>query len=162
MSSKPENTWIAGLHKHLDTAVYHEKMANPWRGGTPDVWYSGDAADIWIEYKYVAKLPPRANLVPALSELQLEWLTKRHAQGRPVSVVVGVGLGRAAQGIIFSAPSSWRKGFSPSECAAALLPRAEIARLIISYCSKGLVSCSTSSCQLLERQALSTERPTTP
>lgn len=55
-------------------------MHNPYRGGTPDVWYSGKGGDLWIEYKWgKGKLSP----------LQFEWLTKRHEEGRNVAVCKG-------------------------------------------------------------------------
>jgi hypothetical protein len=56
VSSKPETTFIQSIHRHLPKEVYREKMANPYRGGTPDVWYSGYKSDLWVEYKFIPKL----------------------------------------------------------------------------------------------------------
>lgn len=93
----PENTFINSVHKHVAARVYREKMCNPYRGGTPDVWYSGDRGDIWIEYKYIRKedLPknPETLVVPALSPLQKKWLHDRYQEGRKVFVVVGTQAG---------------------------------------------------------------------
>jgi hypothetical protein len=87
---KPENTFISGVHKYLPNDVpYHEKMANPYRGGTPDVYYSGSKKDLWIEYKYIEKLPVKVPIKVDLSALQVIWLSGRHAEGRNVAVVVG-------------------------------------------------------------------------
>lgn len=89
MSSKPENTFIAAVHRKLDKSVYREKMANPYRGGTPDVWYSGAKRDLWIEYKFIPKLAVRVPNKIDLSELQRQWIENRTCEGRNIAVVVG-------------------------------------------------------------------------
>lgn len=100
MSSKPETTFIHSIHRHLPKEVYREKMANPYRGGTPDVWYSGMKRDLWVEYKFIPKLAVRVPNKTGLSELQLIWLRDRQAEGRNVAVIVGHPEG----GMIFHAP----------------------------------------------------------
>lgn len=89
MSSKPETTFIQSIHRHLPKEVYREKMANPYRGGTPDVWYSGNKRDLWVEYKFIPKLAVRVPNKIELSELQRLWLEARQAEGRNVAVIVG-------------------------------------------------------------------------
>jgi 16S rRNA U1498 N3-methylase RsmE len=42
-----------------------------------------------VEYKYVKKLPVRANVKIDLSAQQQDWLKGRHAEGRAVAVIVG-------------------------------------------------------------------------
>lgn len=69
-------------------------MNNPYRSGTADYWYSGNKADLWIEYKWLKKIPTKIiNLSsgdkPLLSALQQKWLTARDNEGRNVAVVVG-------------------------------------------------------------------------
>lgn len=144
MSSKPENQYIAGLHKHLPPLkeLYREKMANPWRGGTADWWYSGAAADLWIEFKFVEELPVRAPLVPALSPLQLEWCTRRRAEGRSVIVVVGT---RGGYGVVFDDPATWAKGggLTPPEASMKRYKNAQLAQLISRHCLEGASLCST-------------------
>lgn len=80
-------------------------MHNPYRGGTPDVWYSGPGGDLWIEYKW--QTWPKSNLiVPELSPLQNDWLTRRRNEGRRVGVIVGT-----PKGAVFSAtPREWKAG----------------------------------------------------
>ena len=47
MSTKPENTFIGSVHKKFGgKKPYIEKMYNPLRSGTPDVYYSGDVGDL--------------------------------------------------------------------------------------------------------------------
>ena len=80
-------------------------MHNPYRGGTPDVWYSGLGGDLWVEYKWSTnKL-----LVPDLSPLQSDWLTRRRNEGRIVAVVVGSPLGAA-----IVPPTKWKTGVKPT------------------------------------------------
>jgi len=102
--AKPENSWRLGCYKYLPPSVYHEKMHNPYRGGTPDDWFSGSARDLWAEVKFVV-VPKRDStmIVPNLSPLQLDWLTNRRAQGRNCWVIVGCKEG----GAILRNPSNW-------------------------------------------------------
>ena len=80
-------------------------MHNAYRGGTPDVWYSGSRGDLWVEYKWIARIPKRGTIVPKLSPLQLDWLTKRKAQGRNVLVIVGSPKGALSLSLV----KSWTK-----------------------------------------------------
>lgn len=107
MTSGPENRFIKSIHDKLKGKIYCEKMHNPYRGGTADVWYSGKR-DAWIEYKWRDSLPKRGVLIPALSGLQEEWCKDRFNEGRTVFVVVGCPRGA----IIFSNPAEWTDGLS--------------------------------------------------
>jgi hypothetical protein len=95
LASKPETTFTAGVNKLIPVSVHREKMHNIYRGGTADVWYSANKADLWVEYKWLPKLPKslEINLVdgaaPMLSQLQQKWLNARHSEGRNVAVIVG-------------------------------------------------------------------------
>lgn len=91
MSRKPESTFIASVHRHLPPELHREKMCNPYSSGTADVWYSGNKADLWVEYKFIPKLPSRPGtlIVPELSALQADWLDGRHREGRKVALIVG-------------------------------------------------------------------------
>jgi len=98
VSSGPETRFIASVHRHLPpVAKFHrEKMANPYRGGTADSWYSGAVRDLWVEWKWV-ELPKRDTTMiditsgkkPSLSVLQQDWIAGRRAEGRNVWIVVG-------------------------------------------------------------------------
>jgi hypothetical protein len=93
--SGPETRFYTAVHKLLPKALHREKMHNPYRGGTADVWYSGNADDLWVEYKYVTKVPKRAAISVAreLSPLQLQWLHNRYKEGRNVVVILGTPIG---------------------------------------------------------------------
>lgn len=124
--SKPENSWRLGCYKYLPPSVYHEKMHNPYRGGTPDDWFSGSARDLWAEVKFVV-VPKRDStmIVPNLSPLQLDWLTGRRAQGRNCWVIVGCKEG----GAILSEPKLWL-GLNAYTFRQMLISRKEIAKVI--------------------------------
>jgi hypothetical protein len=89
--SKPETRFIKAVHKLLPRELYREKMHNVYRGGTPDVWYSGNLDDLWAEYKVISKLPKKAPvcLDRLLSPLQQQWLEGRHEEGRNLVVILG-------------------------------------------------------------------------
>lgn len=90
MAQKPESTFIASVHRYLPLELHAEKMNNPYSSGTPDVYYSGNKADLWCEYKFFPKLPVRSPTLKAdLSPLQLKWLRGRYTEGRNVFVIVG-------------------------------------------------------------------------
>ena len=126
--SKPETSFILGVHKYVD--CYAEKMHNPYRGGTPDVWYSGMARDLWVEYKFVT-VPARADtvIVPNLSKLQLNWLTLRRNEGRNVAVVVGCKAG----GVILRQTHDWEFGLTVREFRESLITRKSVAEFISSF-----------------------------
>jgi hypothetical protein len=89
MPIKPENQFIHKVHKAFGPFPPHfEKMYNPLRGGTPDVYYCGDRGSLWIEYKFL-KAVPKKRVWPNLSPLQLDWLMKREAEGIRCYVVIG-------------------------------------------------------------------------
>ncbi|RYG07090.1 MAG: hypothetical protein EON92_19000, partial [Burkholderiales bacterium] len=90
MSGKAENTFIGSVGKYLPDTVYAEKMHNPYRGGTPDMYYEGLTQSLWAEYKFVV-LPKRADtyIVPELSALQLDWLERCRKNGHAPVVIVG-------------------------------------------------------------------------
>lgn len=96
---KPENTFIGSVHKFLPKELHAEKMNNPYRSGCADVWYSGKKGDLWVEYKFIPKLPVKSDTLKVdLSPLQLKWLRERFSEGRSVFVIVGSPLG----GVILS------------------------------------------------------------
>lgn len=125
MSRKPENTFRASIHRHLPVEhPYHEKMNNPYRSGTPDDWYSGMEADLWVEYKFIV-MPKRdtTEVLPELSDAQLDWLHKRHGEGRNVAVIVGCRDG----GVIYE-DLSWVRPMTAAQFRRKLISRKSLAQ----------------------------------
>jgi hypothetical protein len=92
-----ESQYISNVHKRLDPSIYRLKVQTLMNNGVPDAYYSTTPNDMWIEYKYIPKLPkrPTTYIKPKLSDLQLDWLTERRKEGRRVLVVIGSPAGAA-------------------------------------------------------------------
>lgn len=125
-TTKPENRFIESVHRHLPR-TYAEKMNNPWRAGTADVWYSGDRGDLWIEYKFIERIPRSAEILPDLTPRQKRWLNNRFDEGRNVAVVLGTPTG----GVIYR-NKEWMRPLDHVTFAGLIVPRDEIARWIFS------------------------------
>jgi hypothetical protein len=130
---KPENRHIANVHKHLpprkDGEWHYEKMHNMYRGGTADVWYSGPQ-DLWVEWKWLAALPKRADtvIVPSLEPAQGRWLKGREQEGRRVAVIAGSPDGS----IVFASSQVWEAGVRRDN--ATLLTKQQVAKWITEQC----------------------------
>ena len=106
------------------------KNHNDYVGGIPDVWYSGNKNDLWVEYKYLPISNPRSVVVPDLSPKQLYWITGRRAEGRNAWVIVGYKPG----GVIFTDLDDIRDGILPDDFLARTLDRKVIAERIGAFC----------------------------
>lgn len=137
MSRGPENTFIASVHRHLPVDFYWMKNHNQYNGGIADCWYSGQRADLWVEYKYI-DLPKRADTLidlvggknPPLSKLQQQWLWGRSLEGRNVHVIVGCKAG----GVIFTHPELWIEPITAERFSTFIRDRKNIAKHIFSVC----------------------------
>lgn len=111
-------------HQHL----HYEKMHNDYRGGTADCWFSGAIGDLWIEMKFLPRIPQRVSVKPLelLSTLQLDWLNERHDEGRNVAVIIGVPTG----GVLLL-DRSWECEIPPQEFASLIRSRNDLADWIM-------------------------------
>lgn len=127
MSKKPETRFYTAVHKALPPDVYREKFHNMYRGGTPDCWYSGSAADLWVEYKWIARLNKRApiDISQSLSPLQLRWLGERYEEGRNVVVILGT-----PEGAWVFEDRGWDKPLDPSHIRNTELTPRDVADYI--------------------------------
>lgn len=123
---KPESNFISAIHKLLPQ-VYHEKQNNPYRSGTADVWYSGARGDLWVEYKFIPKIPRSDSILPDLSERQRVWLRDRAAEGRNVAVILGVG---REGGVIFR-NGQWAVPHASARLAELVVSRKQLAGWIL-------------------------------
>ena len=57
LGSVIEKTFIAKIHKALSKEIYRWKINDAYHGGVPDVYYSGLAGCVFVEYKYHKKIP---------------------------------------------------------------------------------------------------------
>jgi hypothetical protein len=129
--AKPENSFIAWVHKYLPPEIYHMKNHNEYTGGVFDVWYDGPTADLWVEYKFIT-LPKRAStmIVPDLSALQLQWGLDRVANGRNVRLIIGCKEGGAILPVTY-----WDVGITMELFMKGIQSRQALARYIHQSCS---------------------------
>lgn len=132
-STKPENRFISSVHRHLH-GTYIEKMNNPWRAGTADVWYSGGIGDLWVEYKFIERIPKSAEIAPDLTPRQKRWINDRHDEGRNVAVVLGTPTG----GVIYR-NQEWMRPLDHVTLAGLIVSKDAIARWI--YSQVGVSKC---------------------
>lgn len=127
MARKAETTFIASVHRHLPLGVHREKMNNPYRSGTADVWYSG-RKDLWVEYKFIQAMPKRDDTLIALdlSENQKIWLEHRHNEGRNVAVICGCKAG----GVLFT-NLSWVQPLTAKQFASKVQSRQMLAEWLL-------------------------------
>lgn len=117
-----EHTFIDSIHRKLTPhEVYKWKINAAFSNGVPDAYYSGDKADVWVEYKFGTS--------HQLTALQHKWLTDRHAEGRACWLVWGFDVERVA--VITEAPYPMR--LKPQN-AGALVHRNAVVDMIINHC----------------------------
>lgn len=135
MARKPENTFVDGVHNYLapKPELHREKMSNPYSSGTADWWYSGDKNDLWVEYKYVPRIPQRVNIRPLelLTPLQAKWLDGRYKEGRNVAVIIGCPSG----GVVLRG-HAWTCEISPEVFASTVQSRRQLAEWITAQVNK--------------------------
>ena len=56
-----EHSFVASIHRILKKHPVHIwKINDQYAGGVPDAFYEGVNSDLWVEYKYIPKLPKRS------------------------------------------------------------------------------------------------------
>lgn len=130
MAAKPENNFIANIHKRLNIQVYAEKMYNPLRGGTPDVYYEGKKM-LWVEYKFI-QLPARDStlILPQLSDLQILWLKRCHTNTKRARVIVGFKMDKKYYGVVYSSPDEWTESITTRNYKRYAIPIEELVQYI--------------------------------
>lgn len=128
MAAKPETSFTKRITSRLPKSIYVMKNHNVYTGGVPDLWISGDKADIWCEMKYVDPLPVSVPIRPMklLSPLQAEWLSKRYDQGRNVAVIIGCKTG----GIILE-DKKWQDEIPPTLFQSLIKSHAQLAEWVV-------------------------------
>ena len=132
MATKPETTYTRGVHKHLQS--YYEKTNNPFRSGTADVWYSGALGDLWIEYKFIERIPKNSEILPEVTQRQAQWLSNRYIEGRNIAVVLGSPEG----GVVYHG-TGWLDPITPAEFRKRMISKEAVAQWI--YGQVGAQSC---------------------
>lgn len=152
MARKPENVFIGGVHRQVlkderATLVHWDKTNNPYTGGIPDMYYDSAGCDLWIEYKWLERVPPEVNLTegnsPMLSQLQQRWLNRAFTNGRHVWVVVGFrpAGARMAQAVVYNGHHlHWDIPLERDAFLSKALSQADLARYLVSFLLSGGVT----------------------
>lgn len=137
-----ESDFIANIHKKLDPAIVKAwKIIDEYQGGIFDAAYFAEVnvndslqlPPVFIEYKLIRSLPKRekTHIIPALTELQKQWLRRGVIANLPVFVVVGLSLpGKPAKGVVFRNQNEWENGIPRTEFEKRLQSYQELADFI--------------------------------
>ena len=117
-----EHSFVKAVHRKLPADVYRWKIHDTYTGGVPDAMYAGPAGLLFVEYKYLKKLPkkPSTPIKTGLSELQIAWLERMRLYNILVLTIIGsppgaVILSRDFRGTLEL--SDFDSTISVSECA---------------------------------------------
>lgn len=117
------------------------KIKDDFQGGVPDAMYlskhnpNGLAQPVvFIEYKYLKTLPKRekTNIIPALSDLQKEWLRTALIGKSKAFVIVGYPDKSGSKGVVFYTPEEWEAGITLAEFKSRTMSYANLADFIVS------------------------------
>ncbi len=127
-----EHGFIKSVHSHLPSTVYKWKIRDTYTGGIPDVFYAGPQCMMFIEYKYIKKLPVRSktNIKCNISALQQEWLQRMYNQEHKVAVVLGVG----REALIMQYPIVWKEPITKSYFQDNCVPFKQVSKWIEQQC----------------------------
>lgn len=86
-----EHSFVKAVHRKLPPEVYKWKIHDTYTGGVPDAMYAGPAGLLFVEYKYLKKLPkkPTTPIKTGLSELQISWLERMLLYNVLVVAIIG-------------------------------------------------------------------------
>lgn len=121
-----ETTFWQSLRKKLVPRVYALKLNLRFTAGVPDCWLSGSEDDLWLELKYLQKVPPMVDPKALLSELQQDWLRKRYAEGRRVGVLIG-----SVDGHVYFPGLSWEEAMTRGTFTQQSQSTKDIAEMLI-------------------------------
>jgi hypothetical protein len=121
-----ENNFWKSLRKKLVPRVYALKLNVRYVAGIPDCWLSGKETDLWLELKYLKKVPPIVDPTKLLSTLQKAWLMSRHQEGRRVGVLIG-----SPDGHVYYPGLSWESSVSRGSFISQTMTTTEVANLLV-------------------------------
>lgn len=134
-----EKQLIAAITKKLPKTIHQQSMTmgSLTMNGTPDRYFDGPKADIWIEFKMRTTIAKgllvlggvEAGRQGAYSPLQFAWMCRRYAYGGNVVGIIGLPDKRVA---IQTTPKQWEFGSPLNETIS--IP--EATKWIINYCGQ--------------------------
>lgn len=97
-----EHSYVRSIHSIIKRDfpdLYVWKIHDTYAGGVPDAFYSGKYRYLFVEYKFLNKLPKRDTTLvdltkpSVLSFNQQQWLHERHCHNISTAVIIGTQLG---------------------------------------------------------------------
>ena len=112
-----EHGFIKAVHRKLPPEIYRWKIHDTYTGGVPDTWYAGPAGTIFVEYKYINRLPkkPTTKIKGGLSALQLAWLDRMWSYNLLVAVIIG-----STKGAVIQIDQNWHKSLTVGDFESGL------------------------------------------
>ena len=139
-NAKPETRYYVRVNRRLPstTILHRQKFSAGFTNGTADYWYSGNKADLWIEYKWADRKQGNIDVGNLLSALQKHWLNSRTNEGRNVAVIVGT-----PRGSQIFVGGTWER-MCPIE--EFVLTDAQVAQYITGFCLYDVSESSGKNC----------------
>jgi hypothetical protein len=121
-----EHGFVKAVHRHLPSDLYRWKIHDTFTGGVPDAMYAGPAGTLFVEYKYVTKLPKKDTtaIKIGLSALQLQWLRRMHLYNTLCMVIIG-----APDGAVICTDLKWEQKLTKINFKNALSSKAVADRI---------------------------------
>lgn len=131
MAAKPETNFSNALRDALPEGIYSMKNNNEYVSGIPDLWFSGRKGDLWVEMKFIQKLPKTVPIRPydLLSKMQEKWLRDRYEEGRNVAVIIGCKRSTRLEGIILR-DLAWERDIPTQDFDALIVSKSELVSFI--------------------------------
>jgi len=87
-----EHSFIKSVHRKLPPEIFKWKIHDTFTGGVPDVMYGGPSGILFVEYKYVPKLPVKDSTLikTTLAPNQIQWLNRMKDCGQKTAVIIGI------------------------------------------------------------------------
>lgn len=130
-----ETSFWQSLRKMLVPRIYALKLNLRFIAGVPDCWLSGAHQDLWLELKYLQKIPPIVDPTKLLTVLQQDWIVCRHSEGRFVGVLIG-----SSAGHVYFPSLSWQVSVTRETFLTQAKKTREIAESLIE--TLGEVGCN--------------------
>ena len=104
-----EKELYQAVDKLLHVTIHKQSMtgASMAANGTPDRYYDGSKADLWVEYKLLKGIPRDGIVRGEYTALQLRWMERRYRVGKNMVGIVGLP-NRTA--VIQATPLEWGEG----------------------------------------------------
>ena len=131
-----EHSFIKSIHRSLSTDVYRWKIHDTFTGGVPDSFYAGPAGILFVEYKYIPKLPVKNTTVlrTTLSALQKQWLNRMVDFNQQAAVIVG-----CENTAVILTNKTWCQNITKQYYVDNAIVRKSVAYWIQSVCLQGNV-----------------------